>query len=92
MERYVNWQREDGAPLAPWLRVHWRLSARGLCVAPNTLTVETSVEDWEAWTDMAFPESGAYVVPGALQPVQIDCEGDLGRYEDPNYWMVHDVG
>jgi hypothetical protein len=36
---------------------------------------------------MAFPESGLYVVPGALQPVAIDRERDEGRYEDPNVWM-----
>jgi GNAT superfamily N-acetyltransferase len=91
MERYVAWQREDGAPLDPWLRVHWRLSAQGLCVAPNTLTVEANVRDWEAWTDMAFPDDGAYIVPGALQPVQFDQQRGLGRYEDPNYWMVHSI-
>jgi hypothetical protein len=60
-------------------------------VAPNTLTVEAPVEQWEAWTDMAFPESGVYVVPGALQPVQIDRQRGLGRYEDPNYWMNHSI-
>lgn len=40
---------------------------------------------------MAFPESGHYVVPGALQPVAIDCERDEGCYEDPNVWMRHPV-
>ena len=38
---------------------------------------------------MAFPDSGPYVVPGALQPVRIDREHDVGRYEDPNIWMKH---
>jgi hypothetical protein len=91
MEQYVQWKRSDGAPLDPWIRVHWRLGAQPLCVAPNTLTVEATVQEWEAWTGMAFPESGPYVIPGALQPVLIDCERDAGRYEDPNYWMKHPV-
>ncbi len=89
MERYAAWRRPDGAPLDPWLRVHWRLGAEQLAVAPNTLTVEGTVADWEQWTGMAFPETGAYVVPGALQPVAIDCERNVGRYEDPNVWMRH---
>jgi hypothetical protein len=89
MERYVAWTRPDGAPFDPWLRVHWRLGAQGLQVAPNTMTVEGTIKDWEQWTSMAFPESGAYVVPGALQPVVMDCEQDWGRYEEPNYWMRH---
>jgi hypothetical protein len=38
---------------------------------------------------MCFPESGPYIVPGALQPVIIDRERDVGRYEDPNIWMRH---
>jgi len=40
---------------------------------------------------MRFPDSGPYVVPGALQPVRIDREADEGRYEDPNVWMRHRV-
>jgi hypothetical protein len=38
---------------------------------------------------MAFPESGAYVVPGALVPIEIDRECDEGLYLEPNVWMVH---
>lgn len=91
MERYVTWTRSDGAPLDPWIRVHWHLGAQSLCVAPNTLTVEGTIEKWETWTSMAFPESGSYVISGALQPVQMDCEKNIGRYEDPNYWMKHIV-
>jgi hypothetical protein len=91
MERYVQWKRADGAPLDPWIRVHWRLGAEGLGIAANTLTVEGSIEDWEKWTHMAYPDSGPYVVPGTLQPVQIDRARNIGRYEDPNYWMKHPV-
>jgi hypothetical protein len=89
MERYVAWTLPGGEPFDPWLRVHWRLGARSLRIAPNTMTVEGTIQDWEQWTGMAFPESGAYVVPGALQPVVMDCERDWGRYEEPNFWMRH---
>ena len=41
---------------------------------------------------MAFPESGDYVVPGALQPVAVDRERDVGRYEEPNVWVRHRIG
>jgi GNAT superfamily N-acetyltransferase len=91
MERYVRWQNDDGLPLDPWLRVHARMGAEILRVAPRTLLIEGTVADWERWTDMRFPDSGPYVVPGALQPVEIDREQDLGRYEDPNVWMRHPV-
>jgi hypothetical protein len=38
---------------------------------------------------MRFPESGAYVVPHALVPVEIDREREVGRYVEPNLWMEH---
>jgi hypothetical protein len=44
---------------------------------------------WEEWTEIALPESGAHVVPGALVPVEIDRERDAGLYVEPNVWMVH---
>ena len=90
-ENYVTWKREDGSPFDPWLRVHRRLGAEFLRVMPRSLVVSGSISEWEAWTKLAFPESGRYVVPGALQPVVIDRERDLGRYEDPNVWMRHPV-
>jgi hypothetical protein len=90
-ERYVHWQRADGSPFDPWLRVHWRLGAQSLAIAPNTLTITGTVAEWELWTKLAFPESGDYVVDGALQPVHIDLDKNEGRYEDPNLWMRHPV-
>jgi hypothetical protein len=41
---------------------------------------------------MKFPQTGDYVVPGALVPVQIDRERDQGIYVEPNVWMVHPGG
>ncbi len=89
IERYARWKRADGSPFDPWLRVHWRLGAELLRIAPKAATITGTVADWEAWTGMSFPESGAYVVPGALQPIKIDREQNIGRYEDPNVWMRH---
>jgi GNAT superfamily N-acetyltransferase len=89
MERYIRWRREDGTHLDPWLRTHERLGAEMVKVAPQSSRVPGSVGEWEEWTEMAFPESGAYVVPGALVPVEIDRERDEGVYVEPNVWMVH---
>ena len=58
-------------------------------VAPESPRVAGTVAEWEEWTDMALPESGAYVVPGALVPVEIDRERDEGVYLEPNIWMLH---
>jgi hypothetical protein len=92
MERYARWEREDGLPFDPWLRVHYRLGARFLEIATESMVITGPIPEWEEWTGMHFPESGPYVVPGALRPVEMDLERDLGVYIEPNVWMRHTVG
>jgi hypothetical protein len=53
------------------------------------MSYRAPVADWEEWTGMSFPESGPYIIPGGLQPVQIDRAADVGLYYDPNIWVVH---
>jgi len=89
MVRYVSWRRPDGTHLDPWLRTHERLGADIVKVAPESTTVTGTVSEWEKWTEMAFPESGPCVVPGALVPIEIDRERDEGVCVEPNVWMVH---
>jgi GNAT superfamily N-acetyltransferase len=89
IERYMRWQRDDGLPFDPWIRLHHRLGAEILAAAPRSMDIPGAVAEWEEWTGMAFPESGEYVVPGALVPVTIDRERDEGRYVEPNVWMRH---
>lgn len=91
LERYAKWTRADGSPFDPWIRVHWRMGGEQLQVAPNTVTVTGTVAEWEGWTGLEFPGSGEYVVPGALQPVTVDRERDVGIYQDPNVWMRHQI-
>lgn len=91
MEQYVRWQREDGAPFDPWLRAHWRSGAEILNVAHPSMVVEATVEEWEQWTGLKFPESGDYVVPEALVPIQIDRVMNVGRYIEPNVWVHHPI-
>ena len=87
--RYIEWRRPDGQLLDPWLRTHERLGATIAKVAPESMRVPGTVAQWEEWTKLAFPDSGSYVVPGALVPVEIDRERDEGLYVEPNLWMVH---
>jgi GNAT superfamily N-acetyltransferase len=89
IERYVMWRREDGYMYDPWLRTHERLGAELLEPAPRSLTISGSREEWEAWTDLQFPEDGDYIVPGALVPVHF--EDGRGMYAEPNVWMRHQV-
>ncbi|HYY15813.1 MAG TPA: hypothetical protein VE965_04050 [Gammaproteobacteria bacterium] len=55
----------------------------------RSMLIEGTVEEWEHWAKMAFPESGRYVVPDALDLVVIDRETDQGQYTEPAVWMRH---
>ena len=87
IDRYAQWRREDGLLFDPWLRQHERLGARVLGTAPTAMLIEGGRSEWEDWTDMAFPEDGSYVVPGALVPIEFS--GGRGRYDEPCVWMEH---
>lgn len=89
IERYIEWRREDGLLFDPWLRAHERLGAEILGVAEDSLVSDGTVADLEAWCGLQFPESGGYIVEGALVPVEIDREHDRGAYREPNVWMRH---
>ena len=89
IERYVQWRREDGQLLDPWMRVHERLGARVSTPLPRSLRITGTVAEWESWTGMAFPESGDYVFPEGLATVHVDRSEDRGSYWEPNVWMVH---
>lgn len=53
------------------------------------MIVTGTVAEWQGWAGMAFPQTGSYVVPGALDLVDIDAEGDRGSYAETNLWMRH---
>jgi GNAT superfamily N-acetyltransferase len=84
---YVRRTLADGLPADPWQRVHARLGARPVGIAPAWLTVVAPAYEWEAWAGMCFVASGRYPVPGALAPVAIDLERGCGRYVEPHLWM-----
>ncbi|MFI8182639.1 hypothetical protein ACIF70_19285 [Actinacidiphila glaucinigra] len=89
MEDFAGWARPDGLHLDPWIRTHQRLGATVLAPAPRSMVIPGTVAEWEAWAGMAFPRTGGYVVPGALDLVEIDRERDRGVYAESNLWMRH---
>jgi hypothetical protein len=59
--------------------------------ATAAMRVVGSVADWEQWAGMALPESGSYVVPGALVPLKVDRDRDVGEDLEPACWVRHRV-
>ena len=91
MAEYTDWRREDGQLYDPWLRTHERVGGKRLGLAPRAFSVIASVADWRRWTGVAFDHTGAYVVPGALVPVEINLESDTGTYVEPSVWYLHSL-
>lgn len=91
LDDYIHWKAEDGLPFDAWLRVHIKLGARVIKVCHQSKTIRGTVAEWEKWTGMRFPQSGKYVIPGALSPVEMDVEKGDGIYIEPNLWIVHDL-
>ena len=57
--------------------------------ADSSTVVQGSISEWQEWTGMYFGDSGDYVVDGALSPVTINLENDMGEYVEPNVWILH---
>jgi GNAT superfamily N-acetyltransferase len=89
MENFARWTREDGLHIDPWIRTHQRLGATILTPAQPSMIITGTVAEWEQWTGMTFPESSQYVVPDALDLVDISREKDRGTYAETNLWMRH---
>ena len=89
MENFARWNRGDGLHLDPWVRTRQRLGATIPGPAADSMVISGTVAQWEQRTGMAFPETGRYVVPEALDLVDIDREKDTGRYSEPSLWMRH---
>ena len=84
--------REDGLPVDPWLRVHVRAGGRIDKVAPRSMVIPGTLEEWRDWTGLPFDRTGAVEVPKALVPVWCDAEHGTAVYVEPNVWVHHRTG
>jgi GNAT superfamily N-acetyltransferase len=91
IDDYIRWTNDEGLPFDPWLRVHARVGATIIKPCHEAMDIRGTRTEWEEWTGLKFPQSGPYVIPGALNPMELDIEKDEGVYIEPNVWMVHKV-
>lgn len=88
---YSKWKREDGLPFDPWLRVHKKLGGEVFKTADESMTITGNIKEWELWTGVKILGNGMFIFDGALNPIAIDYEKDVGKYTDPCVWIRHDV-
>lgn len=92
MASYAFRTRDDGLPVDPWLRVHVRAGGRIDKVAPRSMVIPGTLEEWRAWTGLPFDTTGPVEVPEALAPVMCDAEHGTAVYVEPNVWVRHATG
>lgn len=92
MAAYAFRTRDDGLPVDPWLRVHVRAGGRIDRVAPRSMVIPGTLEEWRGWTGLPFDRTGAVDLPGALAPVMCDAEHGTAVYVEPNVWVRHPTG
>ena len=92
LTEYASWLRDDGQPLDPWLRTHQKMGAKVLLLMEHCHMFSGSIAEWASSTNLEIRSSGLYIVPGALSPLCVDIESDLGTMVEGNVWMSHPLG
>ncbi len=69
--------------------MHERVGGEIIRPAAAAMRVTGSVADWEHWTGTGAAGDRLIRHPGALVPVEIDRERDLGEYHEPACWVRH---
>ena len=91
IDDYLTWKMEEGLPFDAWVRVHARLGGKAIKICHQSKVIRGTRSEWEAWTNMKFPQGGQYIIPGALNPIEMNIEEDTGIYIEPNVWMAHTI-
>ncbi len=91
MDDYADRVRADGLPEDPWLRTHVRAGGRLVGVAPRSMTIVGSLDDWHEWTGVRLDRSGPVEVDRALVPVIVDLDREHAIYVEPNVWVSHPI-
>ncbi|CAF3254108.1 unnamed protein product [Rotaria socialis] len=91
LEKYAHWTIPTGEPFDPWIRTHVRAGGEIAHVSSDAVVIKGTIDQWQTWTGLSFQDSGEYIVKGALVPITIDLENNIGIYREPNIWIIHTI-
>ena len=74
-----------------WNTIRDQLGARIVKTCEHSMVIRGTATDWATVDGAPLPESGDYVVSGALSPVELNRETDCGQHLVPNVWMIPDL-
>jgi hypothetical protein len=98
---------DNALPFDPWLRKHVRLGGKIAKIAPRSMVVKGTLEDWKDWTGIdftLFSKDANYItqarlkrgrleihVPGGLVGVKVYPRKERAVYMEPNIWVYHEL-
>jgi hypothetical protein len=89
MATYASQVRADGLPVDRWLRVHVRAGGEIVGIAPFSMVVIASIEEWREWTGLPLDNDGPVAIADGLVPVLLNQKLGVGVYAEPNVWIRH---
>lgn len=89
MEDYLKWTNQKGEPFDSWIRVHMKAGGEVVKICSESMTIQGSINNWNDWTGLSFQTSGLYTIEKALCPIEISIEKNIGKYIEPNVWIIH---
>lgn len=89
MKAYCTRQTPDQRIYEPWLRAHIESGGVMTNICHNSVLVRASLTNWRDWTGLSLEQSGREVISGALAPLEVNLEENLGLYREPNVWVKY---
>lgn len=91
LKQYIKLLNSEGQLFDPWLRTHISVGGRIIKICNKSMQFKSSISNWQNWTNLVFPASNKYYVPGMLDFLKIDLRKSEGLYEEPNVWIEHKI-
>ncbi len=89
MEDYIHY-KENEKLYDPWIRNHLRNGAEIIKVCHNAMNVTREIPYWESLLNRKIETSGHYLIEGALNPIMMDLDKNIGEYREANIWIKYD--
>jgi len=89
---YMTWTDDKGRIFDPWLRAHLSEGGRVVRACERSMVVEEPLGFWETWAGRRLDTTKDFILDGALVPISVDPDRQIGRYEEPNIWVAYGPG
>lgn len=90
MTEYLSY-KDEGKIFDPWIRTHVKGGAEIIKICECSMFVDGNIEFWERILGRKIYQGGDYLLDGALSPIKIDFQKNLGEYREPNVWIKYEA-